>query len=120
MRTRYRRPNHRHGQGEDCRGRHAPRYYEFEGFARRRLHVGGARMKAFMHLMEEIGRCFLFVRELVIVGLKSPCHRSVVAEQVIKVTWQSLSTTALAGFFVGAIMTVQFTLQVKEFGALGY
>src|SRR5690606_15432717 len=25
-----------------------------------------------------------------------------------------------AGFFVGAIMTVQFTLQVKEFGALGY
>src|SRR5690606_29057243 len=25
-----------------------------------------------------------------------------------------------AGFFVGAIMTIQFTLQVKEFGALGY
>ena len=31
-----------------------------------------------------------------------------------------MATTALAGFFVGAIMTVQFTLQVKEFGALGY
>jgi len=29
-------------------------------------------------------------------------------------------TTALAGFFVGAIMTVQFTLQVRDFGALGY
>ncbi len=33
---------------------------------------------------------------------------------------QSLSTTALAGFFVGAIMTLQFTVQVKAFGALGY
>jgi phospholipid/cholesterol/gamma-HCH transport system permease protein len=26
----------------------------------------------------------------------------------------------MAGFFVGAIMTVQFTLQIKAFGALGY
>src|SRR5690606_26838333 len=25
-----------------------------------------------------------------------------------------------AGFFVGAIMTIQFTMQVKEFGALGF
>ena len=33
---------------------------------------------------------------------------------------QSLFTTALAGFFVGALMTVQFTVQVKAFGALGY
>ena len=26
----------------------------------------------------------------------------------------------MAGFFVGAIMTVQFTMQMKEFGALGF
>jgi phospholipid/cholesterol/gamma-HCH transport system permease protein len=26
----------------------------------------------------------------------------------------------MAGFFVGAIMTVQFTMQIKTFGALGY
>jgi len=31
-----------------------------------------------------------------------------------------MATTGMAGFFVGAIMTVQFTLQMKEFGALGY
>jgi phospholipid/cholesterol/gamma-HCH transport system permease protein len=29
-------------------------------------------------------------------------------------------TTGLAGFFVGGIMAVQFTLQMIEFGALGY
>ncbi|MBX9766309.1 MAG: ABC transporter permease, partial [Bdellovibrionales bacterium] len=33
---------------------------------------------------------------------------------------QSLPTTAMAGFFTGAIMTVQFTMMAEEFGALGY
>ena len=41
-------------------------------------------------------------------------------EQIWKVTLQSLPTTAMAGFFVGAIMTVQFTMQITAFGALGY
>ncbi|MBX7232121.1 MAG: ABC transporter permease [Bdellovibrionales bacterium] len=43
-----------------------------------------------------------------------------ICEQLWLVIIQSFSTTAMAGFFVGAIMAVQFTLQVKEFGALGY
>lgn len=40
--------------------------------------------------------------------------------QIWRVTEQSLGTTALAGFFVGAIMAIQFALQVKAYGALGY
>lgn len=40
--------------------------------------------------------------------------------QIWRVSTQSFATTGMAGFFVGAIMTVQFTMQMKEFGALGY
>ncbi|MEK2647210.1 ABC transporter permease [Bdellovibrio sp. BCCA] len=43
-----------------------------------------------------------------------------VFEQIWKVTADSFANTAMAGFFVGAIMTVQFAMQMKEFGALGY
>lgn len=52
--------------------------------------------------------------------ISRPSKRSEVFIQIWRVTEQSLPTTAMAGFFVGAIMTVQFTLQMKEFGALGY
>ncbi|MEZ4873737.1 MAG: ABC transporter permease [Bdellovibrionales bacterium] len=47
-------------------------------------------------------------------------ERELVFEQIWKVTQQSALTTALAGFFVGAVMTVQFTMQLKQFGALAY
>lgn len=77
-------------------------------------------IKFAVYLLEEIGRCLLFLREVALVGWRTPCRVTSVADQIVKVTEQSVSTTALAGFFVGAIMTVQFTLQVKEFGALGY
>ena len=49
-----------------------------------------------------------------------PCSAHAVFQQIWQVTMQSLATTAMAGFFVGAIMTVQFTMQVQEFGALGF
>lgn len=68
----------------------------------------------------EIGRILLFLKEVMRVAIRNPCTTESVATQIIKVSTQSFATTALAGFFVGAIMTVQFTLQVKEFGALGY
>lgn len=71
-------------------------------------------------IVDEIGGCVLFVRSVVRTGLKTPCTLESVCEQIIKVTMQSLPTTAMAGFFVGAIMTVQFTLQIKAFGAMGY
>lgn len=67
-----------------------------------------------------IGACTMFVYEIAKVGFKYKISYREVAEQTWRVSMQSLSTTALAGFFVGAIMTVQFTMQIQQFGALGY
>jgi phospholipid/cholesterol/gamma-HCH transport system permease protein len=67
-----------------------------------------------------IGETILFLMSLIRLAFRRRLNWTMVSEQIIKVTEQSFATTALAGFFVGAIMTVQFTLQIKEFGALGY
>lgn len=70
--------------------------------------------------INEAGRVTQFMGLVGHTALTSRPSTHVIADQIWRVTMQSLSTTALAGFFVGGIMTVQFTLQVKEFGALGY
>lgn len=72
------------------------------------------------NLIEEIGLGLLFLRDVLRTGIRTPCRLEDITDQIWKVTVQSTPTTALAGFFVGAIMTVQFTLQIKAFGALGY
>lgn len=71
-------------------------------------------------IIDDIGGCLLFLRETFRTAFthRFPTHEVFV--QTWRVTMQSLFTTALAGFFVGALMTVQFTVQVKAFGALGY
>lgn len=74
----------------------------------------------FRGIVDDIGGGLLFVGQVLATGLRSRPKSHVIFDQIWKVTVNSFSTTALAGFFVGAIMTVQFTLQVKEFGALGY
>ena len=71
-------------------------------------------------LIDDLGGSILFLGEVIRTGRKYPVRSHSVFEQIYRVSIQSLPTTALAGFFVGAIMAVQFTLQVKEFGALGY
>lgn len=71
-------------------------------------------------LLEQIGEALLFLKEVLNTLIYRPCTAHQVYEQVWKVTVQSMATTGMAGFFVGAIMTVQFTLQMNEFGALGY
>jgi phospholipid/cholesterol/gamma-HCH transport system permease protein len=73
-----------------------------------------------MLALREVGRCLQFVAEALDVGRRKGVSGHQVMLQIWKVTAQSLGTTALAGFFVGAIMAVQFTLQVKAYGALGY
>lgn len=77
-------------------------------------------LKAIEELVSDIGSCVLFIVEVVRTAFRAPCTWSAVCEQIWKVTIQSLPTTMMAGFFVGAIMTVQFTMQIKAFGALGY
>lgn len=70
--------------------------------------------------MTEIGGMTLFLGEVINTAIHRPSRRQLILEQIWRVTVQSASTTAMAGFFVGAIMTVQFAMQMKEFGALGY
>ena len=77
-------------------------------------------MSGAMNLLSEIGGGLLFLKEILRTLLFKPCRRQDLFEQIWKVTVQSFATTGMAGFFVGAIMTVQFTLQMKEFGALGF
>ena len=71
-------------------------------------------------IITDIGGCLLFLRETFRSAFRGTFPTHEVFVQTWRVTMQSLSTTALAGFFVGALMTVQFTMQVKAFGALGY
>jgi phospholipid/cholesterol/gamma-HCH transport system permease protein len=68
----------------------------------------------------DVGAGLIFLKELVITFKKRPCSTAQVADQVLRVTWQSLPTTAMAGFFVGGIMAIQFALQVQVYDALGY
>jgi len=77
-------------------------------------------LKLVIDLINDIGSCVIFVKDVVVTQFRTPCSFESICEQIWKVTLQSMSTTALAGFFVGAIMTVQFTMQIKAFGALGY
>ena len=77
-------------------------------------------LKAVVEINNEIGRSILFLVEILQTLRKNPCRSHLVYEQIWNVTEESFATTALAGFFVGAIMTVQFTMQMNEFGALGY
>jgi phospholipid/cholesterol/gamma-HCH transport system permease protein len=72
------------------------------------------------NLIDELGRGLLFLREVLLTLIRRPCTAHEVFTQIWRVTMQSLATTGMAGFFVGAIMTIQFTMQMKEFGALGY
>lgn len=75
---------------------------------------------AVLSFLDEIGRMSLFFKKIIKTLARKKLNRRDVADQIWKITLESWPTTAMAGFFVGAILTVQFTLQMKEFGALGY
>lgn len=73
-----------------------------------------------VNFVREVGALNLFVLELLRLIVRGETTLRAISDQIWKITLQSLPTTAIAGFFVGAIMTIQFALQVKEFGALGF
>jgi len=77
-------------------------------------------LKALSNILEDVGGGVLFFTDIMKHSVVHPCRVQEVTDQTWKVTTQSLSTTAMAGFFVGGISTIQFTMQVKQFGALGY
>lgn len=76
-------------------------------------------MNSVQTLFSNTGKIFIFLYEILLTGLRTPCSYQSIVSQTYRVFQLSWPTTAWAGFFVGAIMAVQFTLQVKEFGALG-
>lgn len=77
-------------------------------------------MKALVFFIDDFGKSILFFFEIIKTMIYRPCSMKLIFEQIWSVTIQSLPTTAMAGFFVGAIMTVQFAMQVNEFGAMAY
>ncbi|MGZ3770318.1 MAG: MlaE family ABC transporter permease [Bdellovibrio sp.] len=77
-------------------------------------------MMVFISILDEIGGAFLFLQKILRTLFLKKIKIHEVFEQIWKVTADSFFTTAMAGFFVGAIMSVQFGLQLKEFDALGY
>lgn len=77
-------------------------------------------MTFILNIAEDIGGAILFLQKILRTIFKKRLKVHEIFEQIWKVTVDSFPTTAMAGFFVGAIMTVQFALLLKEFGALGY
>lgn len=71
-------------------------------------------------IINDLGQSLIFLKEILRTMFKTPTRSRLIFEQIWDVTRQSLFTTGMAGFFVGAIMSVQFALQLKDFGALGY
>lgn len=71
-------------------------------------------------MIQDLGGSVLFLGDLFWTFFHRPLKIHEIFEQIWKVTIDSLFTTAMAGFFVGAIMTVQFAMQMKEFDALGF
>jgi phospholipid/cholesterol/gamma-HCH transport system permease protein len=74
----------------------------------------------FNRFFSELGRTILFLKLVLETLIYRPCTRHEVYEQIWRISVQSVLTTGMAGFFVGAIMAVQFSMQVKEFGAMGF
>lgn len=72
------------------------------------------------NLIDLLGEYTLFLKSLIATWLKHPPKTTYIIEQAWKVFHQSFLITAFSGFFVGAIMTIQFAMQIKIFGALGY
>ena len=77
-------------------------------------------MKFMVSMIDEIGADLLFFFQLIGSAFRKPCRFKDVVDQIWSVTFASMPTTTMAGFFVGAIMAVQFAMQMRDFGALGY
>ncbi|MEM7646016.1 MAG: ABC transporter permease [Pseudomonadota bacterium] len=70
--------------------------------------------------LSALGEIVQFVGSVLRIFTEFFQRREDIFQKTLLVIYQSLTTTLFAGFFVGAIMTLQFTLQVKMFGALSY
>lgn len=77
-------------------------------------------MKLAKSIIDDIGQQVLFVGMLWRHLRKHSVDKHSVFVQIDRVILQSLPTVAVSGLFVGAILVIQFTVQIEEFGALGF
>src|SRR4051812_9661076 len=76
-------------------------------------------MNLVVGFLHEVGGLFLFTREVKRVWFKSFGRNSLlILEQIYSVGLRSLPTVALAGFFVGAILVIQFHMMLVQYDAL--
>lgn len=73
-----------------------------------------------MSFLNQLGESILYLGVVLQGSRKSWDNKEEIFDKSLLVIQQSLTTTLFAGFFVGAIMTLQFTLQVQMFSALSY
>jgi phospholipid/cholesterol/gamma-HCH transport system permease protein len=71
-------------------------------------------------MLDDMGETLIYLNRVLKESLGSFEQREDIFDKCLLVIKQSLATTVFAGFFVGAIMTLQFTLQVQMFSALSY
>jgi phospholipid/cholesterol/gamma-HCH transport system permease protein len=71
-------------------------------------------------IIDDIGAQVMFVGMLWKHLRKHSVDLHSVFVQIDKIILQSLPTVAVSGLFVGAILVIQFTVQIQEFGALGF
>jgi len=58
-----------------------------------------------------------FLRRILSALVREPLERDELVSQFALVCWRSLPTTLVAGLFTGAILAIQFYLQLRGFGA---
>ncbi|MEN9722852.1 MAG: hypothetical protein RJB38_838, partial [Pseudomonadota bacterium] len=68
--------------------------------------------------MKELGKLMLFYRDVLLAAVRSKQNRQEILAQILDVYSRSLSTVIFAGFFVGAILTLQFRLVLSDYDAL--
>lgn len=76
-------------------------------------------MKLILGFFGEVGGLFLFTREVKRTWLRSfGSNLPLVIEQISSVGLRSLATVCFAGFFVGAILVIQFQLMLSKYDAI--
>jgi len=74
-------------------------------------------MKMISSFLEQVGEHIFFFREVMKTALNDRFEKREFLIQLSQVSVRSLSTTLTAGIFVGAIMAIQFYLQLRDYGA---
>jgi phospholipid/cholesterol/gamma-HCH transport system permease protein len=68
-------------------------------------------------MIEKLGEHLFFMKQLVVAARKNRFEHEEFFSQLAHIGVRSLPTTCTAGLFTGAIMAIQFHLQLKDFGA---